>query len=118
MSNLKFYYNGIKANGGKIELCSYSDGPLLNSPAGTLTIYKSTRNYAASRFSAAVAEAFSIENDTDSQTDYFESDRIRVLPSHPLYAQVKAACAAQRAKFEAAQAKRDAKYAAARKAVA
>jgi hypothetical protein len=32
-----------------------------------------------------------VQNDTDTQVDYFDNDHIRVIPSHPLYAAVKAA---------------------------
>lgn len=84
---LKFYYNGIKDNGGKLQKCSYSDGQLIHYPAGTITIYK--RDYGP--FSAGVQDAFKVDNDSDMQTDYFEKDRIRVMPEHPLYQQVKTA---------------------------
>lgn len=104
---LKFFYNGIKADAGKLEKCSYSDGSLINSPAGTITIY--ARNY--SRFSRAIAEQFEVENNTDTMTDYFENDTIRVQPDHQLYAAVKAALEAQKAHFEKTQAKREQRYA-------
>ena len=54
-------------------------------------------------FSDGVSKAFTVENDSDSMTDYFEDDRIRVEPSHPLYADVKAA-------YEKQEAKRQARY--------
>ena len=88
---LKFFYNGIKENGGKLQKCSYSISQLLNYPEGTYTIY--ARDYA--RFSKEVQQAFDVENNTDSMTDYFETDTIRVKPDHPLYEQVKAAHIAQ-----------------------
>ncbi len=88
---LKFYYNGIKDDGGKLQTCFYSIGKLLNHPEGTITIYK--REYA--RFSAGIRAAFTVENDSDSMTDYFEEDRIRVEPSHLLYAEVHAALVKQ-----------------------
>lgn len=94
-STLRFFWNGIKANGGRLQLCSYSQGALLNSPAGTITIYK--RDYV--RFSAEVREAFKVENDSDMMTDYFEQDRIRVTPDHPLYTAVKSAVAAREAHY-------------------
>ena len=84
---LTFYYNGIKENGGALQTCWYSNGKLKNYPAGTITIYK--REY--SKFSAGIHQAFSVTNDTDSMTDYFDKDTIRVMPDHPLYAQVNAA---------------------------
>lgn len=87
-----FFYNGIKdARGAKLQKCFYSDGQLNSYPSGTLTIY--ARDYA--RFSARVRACFSVTNDTDSQTDYFCKDTIRVMPSHPLYSKVREAMQAQ-----------------------
>ena len=105
MDNLKFFYNGIKENGGKLQPVSYSDGGLIGHPAGTLTIY--ARSY--SDFSRGVYEAFRVQNDTDIMTDYFEHSRIRVEPNHPLYSQVLAACNAAKAKQAARHVKRMAK---------
>lgn len=45
-----------------------------------------------------MADCFNIKNDSDTQTDYFEKDTIRVIPSHPLYDDVKAAMIASQAK--------------------
>lgn len=84
---LKFYWNGIKENGGELQRAHYSIGALLNHPAGTITIYG--RDYKS--FSAGIQAAFNVENASDMRTDYFEQDHIRVEPSHPLYAQVHAA---------------------------
>lgn len=109
---LKFVWNGIKGSDGKLQPASYSDGRLINYPAGTLTIY--AKNYR--RFSAEVAEAFTIENNSDGMSDYFEEDHIRVLPDHSLYDAVKAAVDAQTAHFDRMQAKRTARWAARRAA--
>lgn len=97
---LKFFWNGIKGSDGKLQFCSYSDTQLTNHPAGTITIYASGYK-GTMRFKGDVAEAFAgnIQNDTDSQTDYFEDDHIRVLPTHPLYSQVKAALDARQARY-------------------
>lgn len=84
MAHLKFFWNGIKGSDGKLQKCFYSDGALLHHPAGTITIY--SREY--SHFTKDIQEHFTVENDSDLMTDYFEKDRIRVLPTHPLYAQV------------------------------
>lgn len=89
---LKFYWNGIKQDGGKIQRCFYSDGQLARHPEGTITIYG--RDYTG--FSPELQDAFKVENDTDIMTDYFENDRIRVEPSHPLYGQVSAALQASK----------------------
>jgi hypothetical protein len=86
-----FYWNGIKdAKGAKLQRCHYSESELTGYPTGTLTIYG--RDY--DRFSDKVAACFAVTNDTDTQVDYFASDTIRVIPTHPLHAQVKAAMAA------------------------
>ena len=90
---LKFYWNGIKEDGGALQGCHYSNSQLINHPSGTITIYgKRYRN-----FSAGVHAAFTVKNDSDIQTDYFENSSIRVLPSHPMYATVFAALTAQTA---------------------
>jgi hypothetical protein len=86
---LRFFYNGIKAADGKLQRCWYSDAQLRSHPAGTITIY------GRGRFSKDVAAEFIVENNTEMQTDYFEDDRIRVEPDHPLYAEVAAALAKQ-----------------------
>jgi hypothetical protein len=39
-------------------------------------------------FPSSFRDAFAIENNSDAQSDYFEADCIRVVPSHPLYQQV------------------------------
>lgn len=83
-----FYWNGIKdAKGAKLQKAWYSDSEIRGMPAGTITIY--ARDYR--RFSNLVAKCFEIQNDTDVMTDYFDSDKIRVVPTHPLYPAVLAA---------------------------
>ena len=97
MANIRFFWNGIKGSDGKLQPAQITNGAYYNLPAGTITIY--AKKY--SGFSEEVRAAFgSIENNSDSQTDYFETDKIRVVPTHPLYAAVKAAAD-----------KRDARYA-------
>lgn len=82
---LKFYYNGIKDNGGSLQKCHYSKG-YSDSP-DDITIYG--KHYKA--FSAGVHAAFTVESDSDYQSDYCQNDSIRVTTTHPLYAQVLAA---------------------------
>jgi len=95
---IKFLWNGIKGADGKLRRCSYSDGVLLNHPAGTLTIY--AKDYGIDgHFPADVRAVFTVENDTDMMTDYHETDRIRVEPSHPLYGQVWEAMQAAKARY-------------------
>lgn len=84
---IKFYYNGFKINGGKLYKVTYSMGQLINYPAGTITIY--ARHDNRTHMPKEMRELFNVENNSDIQTDYFECDKIRVLPTHPLYEQVK-----------------------------
>lgn len=101
-----FFWNGIKdARGEKLQPCHYSDGELINSPAGTLLIY--ARDYVG--FSATVMACFTVVNDSDTMTDYFDKDRIRVVPRHPLHGAVLAALHAQTAHRSAMSAKRAAR---------
>lgn len=100
-ATLKFFYNGIKANGGKLQKAHFSKGNFTHEAmtrygfdSETITVY--SREYM--RFSAEIQEAFTVENNTDSMTDYFEKDRIRVKKDHPLYAQVLKAYEAQEAR--------------------
>lgn len=39
---------------------------------------------------SALIPFFVVENNSDSREDYFEADSVRVLPTHPLYAQIAA----------------------------
>lgn len=92
-----FFWNGVKdARGAKLQKAFYSvmeHGSTTGKfPAGTVTIYAS--DYGS--FSQRVRDCFVVENNSDTQIDYFEKDHIRVMPSHPLYAAVLAAAKAPR----------------------
>lgn len=84
---ITFLKTGIKVDDTKVQRVSYSDGELIHYPKGTITIYAKP----GVRFSDAVREAFVVENNSDMREDYFEWDRIRVVPTHPLYNFVKSA---------------------------
>jgi hypothetical protein len=73
--DVKFVWNGIKV-GGKLHRVFYSDVELRNHPAGTLTIY--ARDYKP----LPRIEGLNVQNDSDSMTDYFETDRIRITPGN------------------------------------
>jgi hypothetical protein len=97
---LKFFYNGVKDNSGKLQKARYHAGPYTpESGLSEDTITIIAREYEA--FSAEIRETFTVVNHTDTQTDFFDRDRIRVSPAHALYPQVKAAYEAQEAKREA-----------------
>jgi hypothetical protein len=83
-----FYWNGIKdAKGEKLQRAFYWPTTSQDVPAGTITVC--ARDYC--RFSDKVRAAFLVTNDSDVMTDYFAEDTFKVIPSHPLYLQVKAA---------------------------
>lgn len=105
MANLKFFWNGIKDNGGKLQRCHYSGSQLVNHPANTITIY--ARDYKA--FSAGIREAFTVDNDSDHATGYVVREHIRVMPSHPLYQVVYSAMMAEMAHDASRTAKRAAR---------
>ena len=86
MTTIKFYYNGLKINGGNLQRCSYSKGNYFESsgiPMESITIYSKEL-----RFSKEIKEFFTVKNNTDGMIDYFESDSILVRPDHALYPEV------------------------------
>lgn len=85
---IKFMYNGIKIN-GKLHKASYSRGNLVNHPDSTITIYG--KNYK----DLPTIESLQIENDSDSQSDYFCNDRIRVSIDNEYYNEINATYAKQ-----------------------
>lgn len=76
----------ITHNGKRVGV-NYFTGPWIGIDQATIKI----RPRRGSTFPASFRDVFAVENNSDSQTDYFEADCIRVLPGHPLYDQVKAA---------------------------
>jgi hypothetical protein len=75
---IKFLWNGIKID-GKLYRCFYSDGKLINHPEGTLTIYAKDYKHIPN------IPELQVQNDSDSMTDYFETDRIRITPDNPYH---------------------------------
>lgn len=70
---IKFYWNGIKVDGGRLIPCYYY--PDENS------VLISARKYAAD----LPRQYFNVKNDTDIYTDYFDCDSTTLTPDHPLY---------------------------------
>jgi len=109
MANLKFYWNGLKEDGGKLQPYYLSMGGFSADsgiPADSLRV--SAREY--SHFSKGVWEAFDVSNDSDSMTDYFDKDRFTVRPDHPLYPEILEAYKKCRAHNHARQVKWAAKF--------
>ncbi len=73
---IKVLKHGIKSNGKYIR-CWYTKGALKSHPEGTITVY-------AKDYDRLPVE-LNPENDSDIMVDYFEKDRARIVPSHPLY---------------------------------
>ena len=67
MNEVKFMYNGIKIN-GKLVKGHWSKGSYTNEALYCF--------YADSCFSRELREAFSVKNESDIMTDYFETDKI------------------------------------------
>lgn len=73
-NTLKFFYNGIKANGGELQSAYFS----FSQENGNSFIRCYANNYG--RFSSEIQGTFCVKNDTDTMTDYFEKDRFTILP--------------------------------------
>lgn len=103
---LRFYWNGIKANGGGLQKAYYSLGNVYDYPADVISI--NARDWGS--FSAEVGKCFHVSNNSDMQTDYHDNDHIRVCSNHPLYAVVLEAFRAQERHEEKRKADRTAKH--------
>lgn len=75
-TGVKFYWNGIKVNGGKLVRCYY----WLKDDAEK-SVMISAKDYGAQ----LPGEYFAVENDTDLYTDYHDTDSATLTPTHPLY---------------------------------
>jgi hypothetical protein len=91
-ASILFFYNGIKAQrGAKLEGASY-----YLDAQGRLVIRAGVNG-----FSPAIHAAFPVANESDSRSDYFDRDKIRLAPGHPCYPAALAALEAAEAKFSA-----------------
>lgn len=97
---MKILWNGIKSE-GRLAKAHYSGGQLLNHSAGTVSVYFGTFN-----LTPEIVQELRPSDDSDAMTDYYELPVARVEPSHPLYAEVKAALDEQNAHRARMDAKR------------
>lgn len=74
---IKILQNGIKHDGGYTP-CFYSMGNTFHHSDKCIAIY-------ARDYECLPAELGAIENDTDSQTDYFDSDKVYLEPGDKYY---------------------------------
>jgi hypothetical protein len=81
MNTIKFLKKGLKINGEYFSVY-YNKGNYTEQskiPAGSITIY--VNNYKR----LPRIEGLNIINDSDSMTDYFESDRLIIYPNNKYY---------------------------------
>lgn len=92
MSNVKFFWNGIKID-GTLYKGYWSEGPYTKTsglPRGTISMY--ARDYTR----IPQIPGLTVSNESDSMTDYFETDTVRITPDSPHYeAAAKAVAAAK-----------------------
>ena len=81
---IKIMQNGVKWGNGEYTPCFYSMGNKLYNSENCITI--TARDY-----ESLPAELGEIQNDTDSQTDYFDSDRVTLEPGDKYYDEALAA---------------------------
>lgn len=73
-NSIRFYWNGIRLNGEKkLVKCSYSMGK------DSVSIYAHEYGVALPR------DLFDVKNESDSYTDYFDTDSAVLNADHPLY---------------------------------
>lgn len=78
---IRFLKHSIKFNGKKARV-RYSQGELYGFPKGTVTIY-------AKDYGVQLPRELKPKNQTDYQTDYFETDRARIKPKSKHYKAVR-----------------------------
>lgn len=84
--SIRFFWNGIKINGeNKLIRCFYSLDNSTRQPGPCVTIY--AKGYGAE----LPRDLFTVKNETDSMTDYFDTDSATLTPAHPLYKYARAA---------------------------
>jgi hypothetical protein len=106
MAKLKMVFNGIRCNGELIK-GSWIDGRYRNKPEGTVAFY--AEGYSRVPVEVARELAVKVHNETDTMTDYFETDRFYIQPGHKYYEDVMEAVRKKQERFEKRMAKRMAK---------
>ena len=75
-NSIKFFWNGIKVNGGKLIRTWYNIDNIDNPQSVSI----SARDY-----DHLPGDVFSVSNDSDIYTDYFDNDSTTLDAGHPLY---------------------------------
>jgi len=100
---IKFMYNGIKID-GKLYRAHYSKNILINNTEESITIY--ARDYSDG---LPKIDGLTVENHSESMTDYYEKDKIRIRKNNPLWESIDKAYSQQETKRERARINRKAK---------
>jgi len=87
-ADVRFFFNGFKVNGGTlhkahlslIEGWTHSNGRIVPTH---IALYCNSSN--SMRFAPEVGALFAVENNTDSASDYFDDDKIRISIGHHLF---------------------------------
>lgn len=77
-NRIRIYYNGIKLDGGALINCCYS---LDNHREFDKCVSIYAKNYGAQ----LPRDLLPVSNETDTYTDYFDTDGATITPDHPLY---------------------------------
>jgi hypothetical protein len=118
MAAIKFQKHYVEGNGVKAKVSYHAGTVFVMGPTGPqrnesgeyitrecVTIY--AKGYGNQLGAVGLSN---VGNDSDSQTDYFETDRARIFPGDALYAAAKARADQNAADCAARWAKRSAKY--------
>lgn len=84
MANIKFQKFALIVDGKRIPV-RYSLGSYTKEsglPVGTITIY-------AKGYGSQLPSELNVSNDSDSQSDYFDKDKARILPNSKYYSEAK-----------------------------
>lgn len=90
-NTIKFYHNGLKINGGKLQACAYCKGKFSKTsgiPEESIVVYKCyTKLQYNGLFSKEVSEFFIVLNE-NPLIGVKGSDTFLVFPEHPSYPEV------------------------------
>ena len=81
---IKFFWNGIKVNGGSLIKCWFH---LCDNERDGEIVRISAKGYGAE----LPGVVFAVTNAADIYTDYFDTDSATLTPAHPLYKYARAA---------------------------
>jgi len=84
-SQIRFMYNGLKVGKGKLQKAGYSYQEETEISGRKIPERVTVYGSVYPGFSAEVRTELEVENNSDSMTDYFEADRIRLSPDHPRF---------------------------------